>query len=202
MDTRERLLKAARAEFAEKGLAGARIEGIAKRAGVNVERLYYYFSQENRKVKDVVFDLVMEEVMDEIRAQPWDAERLWDYVAEMVAFHLPDPERVRLMIAEGWTMRPLAARRKRVRHYSGRVKDIQETQSTGALYDDYDPRSIALMVLYMVSGPEVFPQLTELIFGLNKPALTATEFREDLRKFFDRGLRKEDGEHRHEAPGA
>jgi len=41
--TRRRLLKMARKEFAEKGLAGARVDEIARRAGINKQSLYYHF---------------------------------------------------------------------------------------------------------------------------------------------------------------
>lgn len=41
--TRAALLDAARAEFAAKGLAGARVDAIAQRAGVNKQLISYYF---------------------------------------------------------------------------------------------------------------------------------------------------------------
>lgn len=41
--TREALMDAARAEFAAKGLAGARVGAIAERAGVNKQLISYYF---------------------------------------------------------------------------------------------------------------------------------------------------------------
>lgn len=41
--TKARLLEAARSEFADKGLNGARVNAIASEAGVNKQLLYYYF---------------------------------------------------------------------------------------------------------------------------------------------------------------
>lgn len=41
--TRERILSAALDEFAEHGIAGARVDEIAQRAEVNKQALYYYF---------------------------------------------------------------------------------------------------------------------------------------------------------------
>src|SRR5579872_7102746 len=43
-DTVQRILRAAEENFAERGLAGARIGGIARAARVNKALLYYYFS--------------------------------------------------------------------------------------------------------------------------------------------------------------
>lgn len=42
-DTRRRILAAAIAEFTEKGLAGARVDEIAARAGANKRMIYQYF---------------------------------------------------------------------------------------------------------------------------------------------------------------
>ncbi|WP_102161475.1 TetR/AcrR family transcriptional regulator [Zhihengliuella halotolerans] len=41
--TRRKLLDAATAQFARVGLAGARVDSIAREAGVNKERIYQYF---------------------------------------------------------------------------------------------------------------------------------------------------------------
>lgn len=48
LSTREKLLAAARAEFAEHGIAGARVERIATQAGVNKERLYSNFGSKEK----------------------------------------------------------------------------------------------------------------------------------------------------------
>lgn len=44
-DTRARILEAALIEFAEFGIAGARVDRIAERAGVNKALLYYYYGK-------------------------------------------------------------------------------------------------------------------------------------------------------------
>ncbi len=41
--TRQLVMQAARSEFAARGLAGARVDVIARRAGVNKQALYYHF---------------------------------------------------------------------------------------------------------------------------------------------------------------
>jgi len=42
-DARSTILRAAQAEFAEHGFAGARVDRIARRAGLNKQLIYYYF---------------------------------------------------------------------------------------------------------------------------------------------------------------
>ncbi|MEO7244765.1 MAG: TetR/AcrR family transcriptional regulator [Rubrivivax sp.] len=60
---RASILAAARAEFAAKGLTGARVNQIAARAGVNKQLLYYYFGS-----KDQLYRTALEDVYAEIRA--------------------------------------------------------------------------------------------------------------------------------------
>lgn len=62
--TRHKLLTAARREFARCGLAGARVDEIAERAGVNKQLVYHYFGD-----KDALYLAVLEWVYDEIRTQ-------------------------------------------------------------------------------------------------------------------------------------
>jgi TetR/AcrR family transcriptional regulator len=62
--TRQKLLAAARREFAASGLAGARVDEIAARAGVNKQLVYHYFGD-----KDALYLAVLEWVYEEIRTQ-------------------------------------------------------------------------------------------------------------------------------------
>ncbi len=63
-DTRAAILAAAERIFAEAGLAGARTDAIAARAGVNKALLYYYF-----KSKDTLFHAVLEDHLKEFYRQ-------------------------------------------------------------------------------------------------------------------------------------
>src|SRR5262245_21374137 len=62
--TRRKLLTAARREFADSGLAGARVDEIAARAGVNKQLVYHYFGD-----KDALYLAVLEWVYEEIRTK-------------------------------------------------------------------------------------------------------------------------------------
>jgi AcrR family transcriptional regulator len=57
------ILLAARAEFAEFGLAGARVDRIAERSGLNKRLIYYYFQD-----KDQLFQAVLEQAYADIRS--------------------------------------------------------------------------------------------------------------------------------------
>src|ERR1700683_1916043 len=63
-ESRASILKAAVAEFAEHGMAGARTEAIARAAHVNKALLYYYF-----KDKDALYEAVLDHVFGGLRAR-------------------------------------------------------------------------------------------------------------------------------------
>ena len=58
------ILAAARDEFAEYGLGGARMDRIAERAGLNKRLIYYYFED-----KEKLFQAVLEQAYRDIREQ-------------------------------------------------------------------------------------------------------------------------------------
>jgi len=60
--TREEILQAAIAEFSDKGLGGARVDVIARRAGANKRMIYHYF-----RSKEALFLAVLERTYDDIR---------------------------------------------------------------------------------------------------------------------------------------
>ncbi len=114
------ILAAARDEFAEFGLGGARMDRIAERAGLNKRLIYYYFED-----KEKLFESVLEQAYLHIREaeralrlqdlQPADAVRrlvefTWNYYLENPEFltllnsanlhrarHLQGSDRVREM---------------------------------------------------------------------------------------------------------
>jgi AcrR family transcriptional regulator len=52
--SRERILAAALREFSEHGLAGARVDRIARRARINKRMLYSYFGAKNELYREVM----------------------------------------------------------------------------------------------------------------------------------------------------
>ena len=62
--TRLRALETAMREFAEHGLAGARVDKIARKAGVNKQALYYYFGN-----KEQLYEATLENGYDRVHRQ-------------------------------------------------------------------------------------------------------------------------------------
>lgn len=61
--TKAKILRAARREFAQGGLEGARVDRIAERSGANKRMIYHYFDN-----KDGLYTTVLEDIYAELRA--------------------------------------------------------------------------------------------------------------------------------------
>ena len=85
--TRARILDAAKAAFAERGLGGARVDEIAARAKVNKRMIYHYFGN-----KDGLFLAVLENAYADIR----EAEQTLDLG------HLDPVEAIKTLVAFTW----------------------------------------------------------------------------------------------------
>lgn len=87
LQTQEKILAAARAEFSTLGLGGAKIDSIAAKAGVNKRMIYEYFEG-----KDQLFQRVLEDAWTDIRT----AE------ARLDLDHLPPVEAIRALMTFTW----------------------------------------------------------------------------------------------------
>jgi AcrR family transcriptional regulator len=93
-ETKEKLLLAATAEFAAHGAAGARIDRIAERAGVNKRMIYAYFGN-----KEQLFETVLEHSLALLaEAVPLTADDLPGYAGRLFDYLADHPERHRLAL--------------------------------------------------------------------------------------------------------
>jgi AcrR family transcriptional regulator len=90
--TKARILEAATAEFAEHGIAGARVDRIAASAGANKSLIYAYFGSKGG-LFDAVFDAAVVATVDEI---PIDPDDLPGYAARLYDHRLDRPDLLRL----------------------------------------------------------------------------------------------------------
>lgn len=68
-NVRDRIFRAAAAEFAKVGYSGGRVERIAARAKCNIRMVYYHFGS-----KDALYRTVLEKSYEEIRTKERDLE--------------------------------------------------------------------------------------------------------------------------------
>ncbi|HTE63150.1 MAG TPA: TetR family transcriptional regulator [Solirubrobacteraceae bacterium] len=154
--TRRRLLSAARDEFAEHGIAGARVDRIAVAARSNKAQIYHYFGS-----KDDLFDAVFHElVLDTVRETPLDATDLPGYAARLFDRFEERPQIARLATwyqlerAEGRP--PVQAR---VASNKEKIARIAKAQKAGDLPSTYAAADLLALVVTIASmwtamGPE------------------------------------------------
>lgn len=90
--TYQRILEAATEEFAQHGIAGARIERIVKAARTNKAQLYAYFGDKER-LFDAIFLSSLERITDVV---PIDADDLADWAVRLYDDYLHRPDLIRL----------------------------------------------------------------------------------------------------------
>ncbi|MET9347280.1 TetR/AcrR family transcriptional regulator [Streptomyces termitum] len=99
LNTRRKLLDAARAEFAEHGIAGARVDAIAAASGVNKQRLYANFTN-----KEGLFSAVISTAYEDLGLHvpvPDSLDSARRYVGDIFDYHAKDPTLARLIAWEG-----------------------------------------------------------------------------------------------------
>jgi AcrR family transcriptional regulator len=160
VDARTRLLDAALVLFAEQGVAGTTIAGIAARAGVTPAMVHYYFSNRDR-----LLDAVAEERLREIVTGVWSPvvesnevvpmlRGLVQRIVRATEVHPWLPSLwLREVVSEGGRLRerlmrilPLEA----VRHLIGAVASAQRR---GELSPRLEPRLVLLSVLGLTFLP-------------------------------------------------
>ncbi len=85
--TKERILAAARTEFATSGLAGARVDHIALRAGVNKAMIYYHFQSKENLYEAVVTEF-FETTFPKIRENLASAANIEEALAAVLQTHI------------------------------------------------------------------------------------------------------------------
>jgi len=143
--TYQRIVDAATKEFAEHGIAGARVERIVTTARTNKAQLYAYFGD-----KDQLFDTIFLGLMDRItNAVPIDADDLADWAVRLYDEYLHRPDIIRLATWSRLERRSsghLAETHED--HDEAKLAAITEAQSAGRVRRG-DPFDIMAMVIAM-----------------------------------------------------
>jgi AcrR family transcriptional regulator len=163
-DTRQRLRKAAYAEFAAHGVAGTTVTRIAKRAGINKERLYAYFGD-----KDALFDVVLTEALEELsRAVAPEGlrfEDLGEFAGCTFDYYTDHPELARLLQWEGLRDAPPVSEETRKKHYDVKVAATARAQRDGIIDDRIDAGHLMFMVIGLAAWWFAVPQMATLLTG-------------------------------------
>jgi TetR/AcrR family transcriptional regulator len=102
-ESRAAILKAAVAEFAEHGIAGARTDAIARAAHVNKALLYYYFQDKDslyEAVLDQVFSGLRERVMPVLESKLPPRQKMLEYLGAYFDYIAANPQFPRVVQGE------------------------------------------------------------------------------------------------------
>jgi AcrR family transcriptional regulator len=151
--TKRRLLEAAAAEFAERGIAGARIDRIAAAAKANKALIYSYFGN-----KEDLFDAVFNAlVVDTVHDVPIDPEDLPGYAGRLFDRNLSHPQAVRLAVwhslERGGESLPEAV----VAANQDKIAAIAKAQRDGRLPDRFPAEELMVLVtgLSVLGAPDL-----------------------------------------------
>src|SRR5882724_5152694 len=152
-----RIVAAAREEFARRGFAGARVEQIARQAGVNKQLLFYYFHSKRGLFQAVLAQSAgeLETALAELASRSGGAgsgrgplERLRLTLAAQFEFLARHPEIVALL-GQGTRSGGGAAFAPAINRL---VVLLAEGQGLGQVRDDLDPHLAAAQALILMVG--------------------------------------------------
>lgn len=145
--TEERIVAAATAEFARHGIAGARVERIAKEARTSKERIYAYY-----RGKEALYRHVAAQELTAIaEATRLDPQDLPEYAGRVYDYFTTHPEQYRLMMwgqlelpaddpADDLPDNPLRASMGR------KIETLRQAQADGQLDPGWDAVDILMFV--------------------------------------------------------
>ncbi len=175
---RERLLEMATREFAAKGLAGARVDAIARAARSNKQLVYYYFGNKIGLYNEIVGHIgptVHEELYPDMDEELGLVERV-----RRRATHTWGPVAARWARLIAWEAlergdKDILREGQRFDDWRHRMREIELAQERGEVDPRFDAEMLALALLAVELFPRILPQITKLVTGLS---YTDAEFRE------------------------
>jgi TetR/AcrR family transcriptional regulator len=152
LDSRELILRAARAEFAERGFAGARVNRIARASGLNKQLIYYYFGS-----KQALYAAATTVPASPDAAASRDpttgTEGIRQVVSGLLRMFAGHPEIIALLVDRSAS--PDAARAGRAwiaRAQQDVVAAVSRGQGLGHFRDDLDPATVARAAVVLCLG--------------------------------------------------
>ena len=165
-ESRAAILKAAVAEFSEKGVAGARTDAIARAAHVNKALLYYYFQDKDslyQAVLDHVFGGLRACVMPVLESELSPRQKMLEYVGAYFDYIAANPRFPRVVQAEWMRSGAGSAHMRRVaREYFRPIfeklvgvlrEGIRAGEFRAVNPVDFLPSIVGVIIFYFSSAP-------------------------------------------------
>jgi TetR/AcrR family transcriptional regulator len=153
------LLAAALDEFAAKGFAGARVQDIAERAGVNKQLISYYFGG-----KEGLYRALQRSWQESEAGFGGPGRPIEELALRYLHEGLADPRPARLML---WrSLGPGPGQPPDDSPVFEDVASMRQRQASGELTADLDARFLRIALMAVVLAPMMMPHMAEKIFGV------------------------------------
>jgi AcrR family transcriptional regulator len=144
--TKARLLDAAFAEFAEYGLAGARVDRIAEAAQANKRLIYVYYGS-----KEQLFDAVLDKRVGAVfDAVPFTTEDLPGFARSLFDHLVSSPTLMRL--SKWRQLERVESSAAEMKCHRDMVEAIAQAQKRGAITADIEPADLRTLLVGMPSS--------------------------------------------------
>jgi AcrR family transcriptional regulator len=164
---KQAILNAAINEFSAKGLAGARINTIARKAKVNKQLIYYYFDSKVGLYEAALGQLITrwDERMSAGSPHPSVGTAVKDHAARLLG--QGGSEWIRYWLWEA--LQPTSHGRdvERARVWAHWVDVFEYAQKTGEIRKGLDAKMVALALNSVIVTPYLTPLVTMLITGMD-----------------------------------
>lgn len=176
--SRKALCEAALDEFAEKGFAGARVQDIAARAGVNKQLINYYFGGKEGLYREIQRGWAESEAVFADPDLP-----LEEVAARYLGAGLADPRPARLLVWRGLTGESTAGETYDDATLGQDLANLRHAQERGEIAADLDPGFVRLALMGIILAPVVLPQTARHVTGLDPESPEFNEsYGEQLRR--------------------
>jgi AcrR family transcriptional regulator len=180
--TRLRLIGAARREFGEFGIAGARVDRIAASAEANKALIYHYFGS-----KDQLFDAVWESIVKTVVVDmPVDVDDIPGYAVRLADVYAANPEIQRLV-----TWRRLERGHDPPHPFAiagarPMVDAIAKAQAAGTVADRFDAPVLFGLILSIAAMWQTHTPDFASVVGVSDPKRRREIVRDAVKRLLDR----------------
>ncbi len=161
--SRERLLAAALEEFSAHGFAGARVNVIAGRAGLNPQLINYYFGG-----KDGLYRALQQRWLEQEAAFADEGSPLEDLLEAYLRASFADPRMARLLLWGG--LEHEVGTGERLPGSSEEpddLADLRRRQADGEIAGEFDPALLELALMGATLAPIALPHVVRRLTGLD-----------------------------------
>ncbi|WP_217593804.1 TetR/AcrR family transcriptional regulator [Cohnella sp. GbtcB17] len=159
--SRERILDAAMEEFSTYGIAGARVDRIAKSAGCNKNLIYIYFES-----KEILFTTVLQKNLERAFEEiPFSPDRLPEFAVNVFDFAMTHSDVMRLLMWANLEQKTDNPPQRESAHEE-KIRQIGEAQSAGRIASTLPPPFLLTAIMTIATswastnpfGPSLNPE--------------------------------------------